>query len=144
MERADHQPLLLLYYWCSKSFGRRQAGVAQLLIEMLYFIHFEWKKHRVWYRIPWSCRASCFQRMESLERSRVSDVKNLNSEGSFFYKTLSGLLTASSQPPQVLSSSWGLLQVFLYPIFCTNYLSTALWKQCCGIVISVLPPARMY
>lgn len=27
---------------------------------------------------------------------------------------------------QVLSSSWGLLQMFLYPIYCTNDLSTAL------------------
>lgn len=52
VEQAGQQPLLLLYYWCSKSFGRRQAGVVQLLIEMLYFIHSEWKKHRLYIRFP--------------------------------------------------------------------------------------------
>lgn len=119
---------------------------------MLYFIHSEWKKHRVWYKIPWSRRETCFQCMESLERSWVSDIKNLSSEGIFSYKSFSGLLTASSQPQQLLSRS-SLLRGHSCKCSCTPFTVQMIWAQpCtsapqiqrCGIVISVLPPAWMY
>lgn len=130
MEQAYYQPLLLLYYWCSKSFWRRQAEVVQLLIEMLYFIHFRWKKHKVWYKIPWSWRETCFQYIESLKRSRrVKWHYEPHILWMFFlHISLSGLLTPSSQPRQLPFRSsvlhGGLLQVFPCHIYCAKDLST--------------------
>lgn len=131
MEQAYYQPLLLLYYWCSKSFWRRQAGVVQLLIEVLYFIHFRWKKHRVWYKIPWSWRETCFQYIESLKRSQVKWHYEPRILWMFFLRiSLSGLLTPSSQPQQLPFRSsllhGGLLQAFPYHIYCAKGLSTVL------------------
>lgn len=109
MEQAYYQPLLLLYYWCSKSFWRRQAEVVQLLIEMLYFIHFGLKKHRVWYKIPWSWSETCFQYLESFKRSQLKWRYHLILRIIFLHISLSDLLMPCSQP-HLLSSRSSILQ----------------------------------